>query len=109
MPTCAACLYFKATRQFWRREIMKKHNSTNNQSTKPGQVVSVSQLVSPTPGLVAQFSDFLTTKRYKYATIYIDIYSRYGYVYLNKTASANESVIGKKAFEAYGLPSSLWS
>ena len=44
---------------------------------------------------------FLTTKRYKYATIYVDQYSRYGFVYLQKTASAEETVEGKRAFEAF--------
>jgi hypothetical protein len=38
--------------------------------------------------------------RCKYATIYVDQYSRFGFVYLQKTASAEETVKGKKAFEA---------
>ena len=62
--------------------------------------MSVDQLVLPTPGLIAQITGFLTTKRYKYATIYVDQYTRYGYVYLLKTASAEETGEGKKAFEA---------
>jgi hypothetical protein len=86
---------------------VRTHNSTNNQPTKPGQIVAVDQLVSPTPGLIAQMSGFLTTKRYKYATIYVDLYSRYGYVYLQRTASANETVEGKKAFEAHALRSGV--
>jgi hypothetical protein len=88
-------------------EIVRTHTSTNNQPTKPGQIVAVNQLVSPTPGLIAQMSGFLTTKRYKYATIYVDLYSRYGYVYLQSTASANETVEGKKAFEAHALRSGV--
>lgn len=46
-------------------------------------------------------TDFLTTKRYKCATVYVNQYSRLGYVYLQKTASAEETVEGKKAFEAF--------
>ena len=63
--------------------------------------MSVDQLVSPTPGLIAQMTGFLTTKRYKYATIYVDQYSRYGFVYLQKTASTEVTVEGKRAFEAF--------
>jgi hypothetical protein len=63
--------------------------------------------VSPTPGLIAQISGFLITNRYKYATIYVDLYSRYGYVYRQKTASANEAVEGKKTFEAHALHSGV--
>ena len=70
-------------------------------------MVAVDQLVSPTPGLIAQISGYLTTKRYKYATVFVDLYSRYGYVYLQKTASANETCEGKKAFEAHALRSGV--
>lgn len=34
---------------------------------RPGQIISVNQFVSSTPGLIAQISNFLMTKRYKYA------------------------------------------
>jgi hypothetical protein len=43
---------------------------------------------------------FLTTKRYKYATVYVDHYSRYGFIYLQKTATGQETVEGKQAFES---------
>ena len=44
---------------------------------------------------------FMTTKRYMYATVYVDQFSRFGFVYLQKTASAEETVEGKRAFEAF--------
>jgi Reverse transcriptase (RNA-dependent DNA polymerase) len=99
VPTCSACLYSKATKRPWRGKETKR-GSGKAQPQRPGQVVSVDQLVSPTPGLIAQMTGFLTTKRYKYATVYVDQWSRLGYVYLQKTASAEETVEGKKAFEA---------
>ena len=43
----------------------------------------------------------LTAKRYKYATVYVDQFSRLGYVYLQKTATAEETLEGKRAFELY--------
>ena len=98
-PTCSACLYSKATKRPWRGKESKQGDG-RQRPQRPGQIVSVDQLVSPTPGLIAQITGFLTTKRYKYATVYVDQYTRYGYVYLQKTASAEETVEGKKAFEA---------
>ncbi len=55
----------------------------------------------PTPGLIAQMTGFVRTKRYKYATVFVDQFSRLGFVYLQKTASAEETIEGKKAFEAF--------
>jgi len=101
IPACSACLYAKATKRKWRDKTAKAGSSQIEATTRPGQVVSVDQLVSPTPGLIAQMTGFLTTKRYKYATIYVDQYSRLGYVYLQKTASAEETLEGKIAFERY--------
>jgi hypothetical protein len=45
-------------------------------------------------------SGFLTMMRYKYATVYVDQYSRYGFIFLQKTASGQETVEGKAAFES---------
>ena len=64
VPACSSCLYAKAIKRKWRSR------TTNNKDeavkpTKPGERVSVDQLVSPTPGLIAQMAGFLTTKRYK--------------------------------------------
>jgi len=100
VPACSACLFAKATRRQWRSKRRRDWTSTNN-ATAPGQVVSVDQLVSPTPGLIAQMTGKLTTKRYRYATVYVDQYSGLSYVYLQKTADADETIAGKKAFEAY--------
>ena len=66
---------------------------------KPGEVISVDQLVSPTPGLIAQMTGFLTGQRYKYATVYVDQYSKRSFVWLQKTASTVETLEGKMAFE----------
>ena len=50
--------------------------------SKPGQVVSVDQLVSPVLGLIAQMTGFITKQRYKYVTVYIDQFSSFSFVYL---------------------------
>ena len=102
VPICSACQYAKATRRPWRAKTARNW-SNESKPTKPGQVVSVDQLVSPTPGLIAQMSGFLTKKRYRYATVYVDQFSSLGYVHLQKTASAEDTLEGKKAFERYAM------
>jgi transposase InsO family protein len=96
IPVCSACMYTKATRQPWRSKSTKEQEEDIKPPTKPGDVVSVDQLRSPTPGLVAQM-----TKRYNYATVFVDQYSRLGYVYVQKTQSAEETLEAKEAFERY--------
>ena len=102
IPVCSACLYAKQTRRPWRGKPSSQHSKRNHELT-PGEVVSVDQMVSPTPGLVAQMTGILTTKRYKYATVYVDQATRLGYTYLQKSATAEETIKGKIAFELYCL------
>ena len=56
---------------------------------------------SPTPGLVAQMSGGVTHKCYRYAAVYVDHHSGYGYVHLQKTQTAEETLEGKAAFERH--------
>ena len=42
---------------------------------------------------------FITKKRYKYATVYVDQASGLAYVYMQKTSSAEEILESKRAFE----------
>jgi hypothetical protein len=100
IPVCTACQFAKATRRRWRDKTKSNWNDAKK-PTQPGQVVSVDQLVSPTPGLIAQLTGRATKKRYNYATVYVDQYSGLSFVYLQKTANADETIEGKKAFEAY--------
>jgi len=100
IPLCTACMFAKATKQKWRDKTRLAGDEVEKVS-RPGQVVSVDQMVSPTPGLIAQMTGFLTSKRYKYATVYVDQYSRHGFVYLRKTASAEETLKGKITFEMH--------
>jgi len=63
--------------------------------------VSVDQLVSTTPGLIAQLRGLPTTKRYNAATVFVDQFSGLSFVHLQKTTSAEETIEGKSKFEAY--------
>ena len=100
LPFCASCAFGKSTRKPWR-----SHSSPNSDEShkprKPGECVSVNQLISPTPGFIAQMSGTLTTQRYKCATIFVDQYSGFSYVWVQRTTSVQDTLKAKRAFENY--------
>lgn len=85
MPACTVCMYGKAHYAPLQGKTTKNRAQVQ-EPTKPGEMVSVDQLVSPMPGFVAQMTRRLITKRYKYATVFVDAYSRLGYIYLQKSS-----------------------
>jgi hypothetical protein len=100
IPKCAACMYGKATRRAWRTKT-PVNAIANKQVTAPRAVVSMDQLVSAVPGLIGQMKGFLTRKRYTVATVFVDHFSGMSYVYLQKGATAAETIEAKKAFERF--------
>ena len=76
----------------------------NKQATKiasrPGQIASVDQLESNTPGFIAQLKGKLTQQRYNYATVFVDQFSAYTFVYLQRRITNKETVKAKHAFES---------
>ena len=99
IPSRSACLYGKATKRVWRSK--QENQSEGKQVLKLGKGISVDQMVSPVPGLIAQMVGFLTKQCYKYATVFVDQASRIGFVYLQKTCSAEETIEATRAFEKY--------
>jgi hypothetical protein len=55
----------------------------------------------PTPGFVGQIKGWLTTKRYRAATVFVDHYSQLSFAYMQFSTGAEETVNAKLAFEAY--------
>ena len=100
IPKCAACLYGRATKRAWRSRA-PPNAMTIPPATAPGAVVSVDQMESAVPGLIAQMKGFLTHQRYNVATIYVDHFSGLSYVYVQKGATVEETIEGKRAFERY--------
>ena len=100
VPECAACRLGKATKVLWR---MKGENNMRkvHPVTKPGQCVSVDQLESTTPGLIAQLKGRATRNRYKYVTVFVDHFSGHSFTYLQKRITSEETVKAKAAYEAY--------
>ena len=97
-PTYVACIYDKSTCKPWRgRYIMTPHKP--QQVAYPRQIVSVDQVLSPNPGLEAYMTGILSTKIYKYATVFVDHLSRYSYMHFQKTSSAEDTIGGKHAFK----------
>ena len=70
-------------------------------ATAPGQIISIDQLVSRTPGFVPTHRGIPTTKRYCGATIFVDHFSDFTYTHLMSGTSMNaeETVEAKLAFE----------
>jgi hypothetical protein len=103
IPICTSCLYGKATRRPWRRTEPKEDSQESKlrTATEPGQCISVDQLESRTPGLIAQVKGWLTKKRHQAATIFADHYSSLSYVFLQKSTNAEETLAAKISFERY--------
>ena len=59
VPICSACQYAKATHRQWRTKSCKHNQDLIESTTKPGQCISVDQLVSPKPGIIAQMTGFI--------------------------------------------------
>ena len=57
------------------------------------------QLESNTPGFIAQLKGKLTQQRYHYATVFVDQYSGYTFVHLQRRITSEETVQAKHAFE----------
>lgn len=98
-PRCAACLYGKATRKPWRSKPNK--SAILKDLSLPGELVAIDQMVSSTPGLVPQMKGFLTSKRYTAASVFVDVYSNYSFVFFHKTISSEETIEAKQAFERH--------
>ena len=80
VPICPACQYGKMHHKLWRTKGI--HLKASRVATKPGQIVSVDQLESPTPGFIAQLKSILTKQCYKYDTVFVDQYSCLSFIFL---------------------------
>jgi hypothetical protein len=81
-PLCVACIHGKATKKPWRTKTSP--SKMPKIASSPGQCISVDQMESSTAGFIGQLKGaILTMLRYKYATVFVDLYSDYTYVYLH--------------------------
>lgn len=97
-PICAACEYAKATRRPCRHK--GKDTKINPKPiTKPGDCVSVDQMISTSPGFIAQMKGALTKQRYTAATVFVDNFSKLSYVHLQRQITSQETCEAKDQFE----------
>ena len=96
-PFCTACQYGKLTKRPWR--VKGDDKKSTKVATRPGQIVSVDQLESNTPGFIAELKGKLTQQRYHYAMVFVDQFSGYSFVYLQQRITSEETVQAKHAFE----------
>ena len=87
-PFCSACQYGKMMKKPWR--VKGDNKNATKTATQPGQIVSVDQLESNSPGLITQLKGKLTQQCYKYATIFVNQFSGYMFVYLQKCLTSKE-------------------
>ena len=69
--------------------------------------MSVDQMISKTPGLVAQVTGWLTNKRYKATMIFADHASGLSYVHISEGTTTDETLEAKHAFERYAQDMSV--
>ena len=97
-PFCAACKYGKQTKCPWCTKGPQGHIRT---ATQPGQVVSVNQLESTTPGFVAHLKGLLMTHRHNYAMLFVDQFSKFSFVFIQKRITSAETILAKQSFECF--------
>jgi hypothetical protein len=61
----------------------------------------VDQLESPVAGFIGQNKGYFFRKRYKVATIFVDHFSRFSYVYLQESTKGAQTLAAKWSFKAY--------
>ncbi len=99
-PKCAGCLFGAMTKIPWRGKESKDSHKVFV-ATKPGECVSVHQMVSTQVGFYAQMTGKLTNRRYRGATIFVDHYSRLRFVHLMQDLKSDETIKAKRAFEQF--------
>jgi hypothetical protein len=100
-PLCSDCIASKMCRKQWRQKQEKERELKPKTKLLPGDVVSVDQLVSSTPELVACLhGGYPTKERYIGSTVFVDQASDFSYIYHHTSLNSAQTVLAKQAFEA---------
>ena len=94
-PICPSCQYGKAER---RRENKAKRGSIGK-AKAPGDMVSVDQMISATPGRQITLSGKPSNSSYSIVTIFVDHVTNFSFAHFQESASATETIEAKRAFE----------
>ncbi len=99
-PKCAGCLFGAMTKIPWHGKETKASHKVFI-ATKPGECVSVNQMMSTEVRFYAQMKGKLTKKRYRCATVFVNHYSHLRFVHLQVDDSSVKTVATKCAFETF--------
>ncbi len=99
-PKCAGCLFGAMTKIPWRGKETKASHEVFI-ATKPGECISVNQMMSTEVGFYAQMKEKLTKKQYRCAMIFVDHYSHLRFIHLQVDDSSAKTVAAKCAFETF--------
>ena len=104
-PMCNDCYCASAARTPWRRKPSNQERTMidKRKDMKPGDIVSVDQLESSTPGFMGQITGTLTRQRLVGSTVFVDQASDMTYIYHHTSLSSEETVRAKEAFESFAL------
>ena len=100
-PICPACQFGKQRRKHT-TSITDDHVISASDD-KPGDCVSVNMIHSPLGGLIPQSKGKPRLERYWYACVFVDHVSNMTFVNFQISASAEETVESKHAFERFAL------
>ena len=93
VPMCISCQFWSTHWRPWRTKGKKRGSIRRTEQKKPGNNVSIDQIISSQPGLIPQMSGFLTHKRiWGYAT-FVDHVSDFVYVHLVRDFTLYEILI----------------
>ena len=94
---CPSCSFGKMIRRAWRTK--GKPGKIGKNVKKPGDLVSVDQLMSSHPGIIPRISGRHTRDRISCATCFYDTFSHYSYSHLQRSTTGDETISAKEAFE----------
>ena len=101
MPTkCAGCLFSAMTKIPWRVKESKALHEVFV-ATKPGECISVNQMVSTQVIFMHNSRGKHTNRCYCGATIFVDHFSRLRFIHLMQGSSSDETIKAKHTFKQF--------
>ena len=107
IPVCSACKFGKASQRPWRQNTRRNGVEVEREEA-PVDVISVDQIISQTPGLIAHMAGFLTKYRYTCATVFVNHNINLSYFHFQKSTSAKYTLEAKEAFERFSRQRGVW-
>ena len=93
VPECPACRCAKATKAPWQTKATQPKLEA---IAKPGQCMSADQLESREPGLIAQLKGRPTRQRHCCATVFVNHFSDFAFVFFHKSITSEETLKAQK-------------